>query len=149
MPKNFHIISHLVILDIEHQIAPKFAFTRSFGFKKKFSWNLGQSWQKLAEIGQKRDFIALFSEIYIKIEVFTSLELSYTSALIAQLVARLTFFIWIWPDQTWPERVRVQFPLEEHDFFFSFKLIILSFLCMHVYHIMIKSSQKLWAIYWK
>jgi hypothetical protein len=29
--------SRLVILDIEHQIAPQFAFTRSFGFKKKFS----------------------------------------------------------------------------------------------------------------
>ena len=52
-----------------------------------------RSKQKLAEIGKKVDFRALFSEIYIKIEVFTSLELSYTSAPIAQLVACLTFFL--------------------------------------------------------
>ena len=61
----------------------------------------------------------------------------------------LDFFLWIWPDQTWSERVRVQFPIEEHDFLSLFKLIILSFLYMHVYHITIKSSQKLWAIYRK
>jgi hypothetical protein len=46
----------------------------------------------LAEIGQKRDFRALFSEIYIKIEVFSSLEQNSTAP-IAQLAARLTFFI--------------------------------------------------------
>ena len=34
----------------------------------------------------------LFSEIHIKIEVISSLEHSYTSAPIAQLVACLTFF---------------------------------------------------------
>jgi hypothetical protein len=47
----------------------------------------------LAEIGQKMDFRALFSEIYMKIEVFSSLEHNSTSAPIAQLAARLTFFI--------------------------------------------------------
>jgi hypothetical protein len=47
----------------------------------------------LAEIGQKMDFRALFSEIYMKIEFFSSLEHNSTSAPIAQLAARLTFFI--------------------------------------------------------
>ena len=45
------------------------------------------------EIGQKWDFRALFSEISMEIEVFSRLEHNYTSALIAQLAARLTFFI--------------------------------------------------------
>ena len=54
---------------------------------------LSQCWHKLAEIGQKRDFRALFSEIYMKIELFSSLEQNFTSAPIAQLAARLTFFI--------------------------------------------------------
>ena len=76
-------------MDIEHQIAPQFAFTRSFGFNFFFINHRS----KLAEIGQKMDFGALFSEIYIKIELFTSLELRYTSAPIAQLAALLTFFI--------------------------------------------------------
>jgi hypothetical protein len=48
---------------------------------------------KLAEIVQKRDVRALFSEIYLKIEFFSSLEHSNTSAPIAQLAACLTFFI--------------------------------------------------------
>ena len=50
-------------------------------------------WHKVAEIGQKWDFIALFNEIYMKIEVFSSLEHNLASASIAQLAARLTFFI--------------------------------------------------------
>ena len=50
-------------------------------------------WRKVAEIGQKWDFIALFNEIYMKIEVFSSLEHNLASASIAQLAARLTFFI--------------------------------------------------------
>jgi hypothetical protein len=36
----------------------------------------------LAEIGQKMDFRALFSEIYIKIEVFTSLELGSVGSML-------------------------------------------------------------------
>ena len=47
----------------------------------------------MAEIGQKMDFRALFSEISMKIEVFPRLEHYYTSAPIAQLAACLTFFI--------------------------------------------------------
>jgi hypothetical protein len=50
-------------------------------------------WRKVAEIGQKWDFRALFNEICMKIEVFSSLEQNSTSASIAQLAARLTFFI--------------------------------------------------------
>ena len=65
---------------------------RKVAFFKKDQLGIGQSWLKLEEIGQKMDFRALFSEIYIKIEVFTSLELSYTSAPIAQLAACLTHF---------------------------------------------------------
>ena len=49
--------------------------------------------RKCAEIGQKWDFRALFIEIYMKIEVISTLEPDYTSAPIAQLAACLTFFI--------------------------------------------------------
>ena len=52
-------------------------------FLKESTWRRSH----LAEIGQQMDFKALFNEIYIKIEVFTSLELSYTSVPIAQLAA--------------------------------------------------------------
>ena len=48
---------------------------------------------KFAEVGQKMDFRALFSEIYMKIEVFSSLEHSSSSAPIAQMAEHLTFFI--------------------------------------------------------
>ena len=88
------------------------------GFFQKDWLGIGLLVRKCAEIGQKWEFRALFSEIYMKIEDFLIFELNYTSAPIAQLAERLTFFIWFWLDQTWPERVRVQFPLEEHDFFF-------------------------------
>ena len=80
-------------------------------------------------------------------KVFFRSEHNYTSAPIAQLAACLTFFIWFWPEQTWPERARVQFPGEEHDFFSSFKLIFLSIFCMHLYHILINWSQKFWVVY--
>ena len=49
--------------------------------------------RKAQEVDQKWDFRALFSEIYMKIEVFSRLEHYYTSAPIAQLAARLTFSI--------------------------------------------------------
>ena len=62
-------------------------------FFKKNQLGIGVWWRNVAEIGQKLDFRALFSEIYINIEVFSSLEYNYTSALIAQLAACLTFFI--------------------------------------------------------
>ena len=98
-------------------------------------------------MGQKLDIRAFCSEIYMKIELFSRLEQNYTSAPIAQLAARLTFFIWFWPDQSWPERVGVQFPVEEHDFFSSFKLFFLIIFCMHLYHILINWSQKFWVVY--
>ena len=62
-------------------------------FFQKNQLGIGVWWRNVAEIGQKWDFIALFNEIYIKIEVFSSLEHNFTSAPIAQLAARLTFFI--------------------------------------------------------
>jgi hypothetical protein len=46
-------------------------------FFHKNQLGIGVGWRKLAEIGQKLDFRALFSEIYIKIEVFSSLEHNY------------------------------------------------------------------------
>ena len=54
---------------------------------------IGVGRRPLAEIGQKLDFRALFSEIYIKNEVFSSLGHKKRSAPIAQLAERLTFFI--------------------------------------------------------
>ena len=62
-------------------------------FFQKNQLGIGLPGRKWAEIGQKWDFRALFSEIYMKIEVFSSLEQNSTSAPIAQLAARLTFFI--------------------------------------------------------
>ena len=72
---------------------PKIYFMIKVVFFHKNQLGIGVGWRKLAEIGQKLDFRALFSEIYIKIEVFSSLEHNYTSAPIAQLAACLTFFI--------------------------------------------------------
>ena len=46
---------------------------------------LGRKW---AEIGQKWDFTALFSKIYVKIENFSIFEHNFTSAPIAQLAER-------------------------------------------------------------
>ena len=63
------------------------------GFFLKNQLGIGLPGRKWAEIGQKWDFRALFSEIYMKIEVFPTLEPNYTSAPVAQLAAHLTFFI--------------------------------------------------------
>ena len=63
------------------------------GFFQINQLGIGLLVRKCAEIGQKWDFRALFSEIYMKIEDFSRLEHNYTSAQIAQLAARLTFFI--------------------------------------------------------
>ena len=49
--------------------------------------------RKCAEIGQKWDFRALFSEIYMNIEDSSKFEHNQTSAPIAQLAERWTFFI--------------------------------------------------------
>ena len=63
------------------------------GFFQKNQLGIGLPGRKWAEMGQKWDFRALFSEIYMKIELFSRLEQNYTSAPIAQLAERLTFFI--------------------------------------------------------
>ena len=63
------------------------------GFFQTNSLGIGLLGRKWAEIGQKWDFRALFSEIYMKIEHFSIFEQNYTSAPIAQLAERLTFFI--------------------------------------------------------
>ena len=77
----------MVFFEIELHIAPKHASSIKVAFFHKDQIGIGQSWRKLAEIGQKRDSRALFSEIYMKIEVFSSLEHNYTIAPIAQLAA--------------------------------------------------------------
>ena len=129
------------------QLLQKIYFIMKNGFFQKDQLGIGLLVRKCAEIVQKWEFRALFSEIYMKIEYFLIFEGNYTSAPIAQLAECLTFFIWFWLDQVWPERVRVQFPLEEHDFFSLFKLIFLSIFCMHLYHILINWSQKFWVVY--
>ena len=81
----------------------KSALYEIVAFKKCPNLSLCLYRRKLEEMGQKLDFRAFCSEIYMKIELFSSLEHHFTSAPIAQLAARLTFFIWIrpeWPDQS-------------------------------------------------
>ena len=129
------------------QLLQKKCFMMKNGFFQINQLGIGLLVRKCAEIGQKWDFRALFSEIYMNIEDSSIFEHNQTSAPIAQLAERWTFFIWFWPDHTWPEKTRVQFPGEEHDFFSSFKLIFLSIFCMHLYHIMINWSQKFWVVY--
>ena len=46
------------MMDLEHPIAPQFAFRKKVAFFKKDQLDIGQSWRKLAEIGQKLDFRA-------------------------------------------------------------------------------------------
>ena len=62
-------------------------------FLHKNKIGIGLWHRKAQEVDQKWDFRALFSEIYMKIEVFSRLEQNYTSTPIAQLAAHLTFFI--------------------------------------------------------
>ena len=63
------------------------------GFFYNDQLGIGLLVRKCAEIVQKWEFRALFSEIYMKIEDFLIFELNNTSAPIAQLAERLTFFI--------------------------------------------------------
>ena len=72
---------------------PKIYFMVKDVFFQKNQLDIGVWWRNVAEIGQKWEFVALSNEIYMKIEVFSSLEHNSTSAPIAQLAARLTFFI--------------------------------------------------------
>ena len=46
---------------------------RKVAFLQKNQLGIGLPGRKWAEIGQKWDFRALFSEVYIKIEVFSTL----------------------------------------------------------------------------
>ena len=62
-------------------------------FVQKNQLGIGLPVRKCAEIGQKLDFRALFSEIQNYIGLFSNLEHYLTSAPIAQLVAHLTFFL--------------------------------------------------------
>ena len=62
-------------------------------FFQKNQLGIGLLVRKCAEIGQKWDFRALFSENNMKIEDFSIFEHNYTSAPIAQLAERSTFFI--------------------------------------------------------
>ena len=63
------------------------------GFFQKDQLGIGLLVRKCAEIGQKWDFRAFFSEIYMNIEDSSIFEHNQTSAPIAQLAERLTFFI--------------------------------------------------------
>ena len=63
------------------------------GFFQKDQLGIGLPGRKWAEMGQKLDFRALFSEIQTCIGLFSSLEHYLTRAPIAQLVAHLTFFL--------------------------------------------------------
>ena len=63
------------------------------GFFQKDQLGIGLPGRKWAEMGQKLNFRALFSEIYTCIGLFSSLEHYLRCAPIAQLVARLTFFL--------------------------------------------------------
>jgi hypothetical protein len=74
-------------------MAPKHAFSKKVAFFKKVQLSIGPVWLNLEEMCQKWILEPLFSEIYMKIEVFFSLKHNSTSASIAQLAERLTFFI--------------------------------------------------------
>ena len=61
--KNLRIKSKIKILDIEQQKATKCVFNKKVAFFQKNQLGIGQSWRKLAEIGQKLDFRVFYSEI--------------------------------------------------------------------------------------
>ena len=63
------------------------------GFFQKDQLGIGLPERKWAEMGQKLDLRALFSEIQTCIGLISSLEPYLACAPIAQLVARLTFFL--------------------------------------------------------
>ena len=63
------------------------------GFFQINQLGIGLLVRKCAEIGQKWDFGALFSEIYMTIQHYSIFEHNQTSVPIAQLAERLTFFI--------------------------------------------------------
>ena len=70
------------MMDIEHPIAPQFAFRKKVAFFKKDQLSIGPVRLISADMCQKWILEPLFSEIYMKIEVFSSLKHNSTSALI-------------------------------------------------------------------
>ena len=113
-------------------------------FFQKDQLGLGLPGRKWPEMGQKLDFRALFSEIQLNIDQFSSLEHLKTRGCVAKWLQRLGQFPIAFEKF---ELSRDQFPSQEPDFFSSFKLIFVSFFYMHIYYIMIKSSQKFWVVY--
>ena len=60
-------------MDLEEQIGAEKCFIWKTAFFQEKLLGIGPSWRSMAEIGQKLDFRAVFSEIYIKNEVISSL----------------------------------------------------------------------------
>ena len=114
------------------------------GFFQKIQLGIGLPVRKCAEIGQKWILEPLFSEIQLNIDQFSSLEHLKTRGCVAKWLQRLGQIPIAFEKF---ELSRVQFPSQEPDFFSSFKLIFVSFFYMHIYYIMIKSSQKFWVVY--
>ena len=74
-------------------MAPKHAFSKKVAFFKKDQLSIGPLRLNSEEMCQNWILEPLFSKIYMKIEVFSSLKHNSPSASIAQLAERLTFFI--------------------------------------------------------
>ena len=126
-----------------------FASGLSVANKKSKKSHLCESWCKLVQKATIEILylkLTLCSEIWVIMIHITNFTISCTKSLDGRVViafrSNLPCFCEIWavvgsipPSGTW--------------FFFSFKLIILMFLCMLIYQIMINRSQKFWVIYWK
>ena len=74
-------------------MAPKHAFSKKVVFFEKNQLSIGPVRLNSEEMCQKWILEPLFSEIYMKIEHFSIFEHNFTSAPIAQLAERSTFFI--------------------------------------------------------
>ena len=85
-------------MDLDERIWAGKSFIWKVVFFQKDQLGIGPIWRKSEKMGQKWILEPLFSKIYMKIEVFSSLEHNSTSASIAQLAEGLTFFIWFRPD---------------------------------------------------
>ena len=129
-----------------YHLLPRICFIVKVVFFLKNQLGIGVWWGKPGEMGQNWILEPLFSEIWVIMLDITNFSLTCTRSLDGRVViafrSNLPWFCEIWavmgsipPSGTW--------------FFFSFKLIILMFLCMLIYQIMINRSQKFWVIYWK
>ena len=101
-------------------------------------------WFIVVQIGQKWILEPLFSEIQLNIVQYANLKHLPTRVYVAKWLQRLGQICLAFEKF---EESRVQYPAQEVDFFSSFKLIFVSFFYMHLYYIMIKSSQKFWVVY--